>query len=83
MEESASQNIDQLLNAAGWQVCHPQDAHITAHQVVAIREFPFRTSQGFTGYQLYIDGKTAWVIEAKSEGVSNRIIGGVATSCYP
>jgi hypothetical protein len=32
MEESASQNIDQLLNAAGWWVCDPQDAHITAHR---------------------------------------------------
>ena len=69
MEEPARQTIDQLLSAAGWQVCDPQDAHITAHRGVAIREFPFRAGQGFADYQLYIDGKAAGVIEAKSESV--------------
>ena len=82
MEESARQTIDQLLSAAGWQVCDPQDAHITAHRGVAIREFPFRTGQDFADYQLYIDGKAARGIEAKREGVTNRNNGGVASSRY-
>ena len=31
-EVHARQTIDQLLGAAGWQVCDHQDAHITAHR---------------------------------------------------
>ena len=34
-EEHACRTIDQLLIAAGWQVCDPQDAHITAHRCIA------------------------------------------------
>jgi hypothetical protein len=35
-EESTRETIDQLLSVTGWQVCYPQDAHITAHRGVAM-----------------------------------------------
>ena len=69
-EEHARQTIDQLLGAAGWQVCDPQDAHITAHRGVAIREFPLKSGRGFADYLLYVDGMAAGVIEAKKEGAT-------------
>jgi type I restriction enzyme, R subunit len=69
-EEHARQTIDQLLGAAGWQVCDPQDAHITSHRGVAIREFPLKSGHGFADYLLYVDGMAAGVIEAKKEGAT-------------
>ena len=79
-EEHARQTIDQLLGAAGWQVCAPQDAHITAHQGVAIREFPFRAGQGIVDYQLYMDGQATGGIEAKGECVIEAARKGVIRS---
>jgi type I site-specific restriction endonuclease len=58
-EEHARQIIDRLLTAAGWQVCDPGDAHITAYRGVAIREFPLRSGHGFADYLFYFDGKAA------------------------
>ena len=69
-EEHARQTIDQLLGAAGWQVCGPKEAHISAHRGVAIREFPLKSGHGFADYLLYVDGLAAGVIEAKKEGVT-------------
>jgi type I restriction enzyme R subunit len=69
-EEHARQTIDQLLGAAGWRVCDPQDAHITAHRGVAIREFPLKSGHGFADYLLYVDGMAAGVIEAKKAGTT-------------
>jgi type I restriction enzyme R subunit len=69
-EEHARQIIDQLLGAAGWQVCDPPDAHISAHRGVAIREFPLKSGHGFADYLLYVDGLAAGVIEAKKEGIT-------------
>ena len=63
-------NLDQLLGAAGWQVCDPQAAHITAHRGVAIRKFPLKSGHGFAGYLLYVDGMDAGVIDAKKEGAA-------------
>jgi type I restriction enzyme R subunit len=54
--------------AAGWVVCNPAEANITAHRGVAIREFPLKTGHGFADYMLYVDGKAAGVIEAKKRG---------------
>jgi type I restriction enzyme R subunit len=69
-EAKARETIDSLLAAAGWHVCNPAEANITAHRGVAIREFPLKSGHGFADYLLYIDGKAAGVIEAKKEGVT-------------
>ena len=74
-EEHVRQTINQLLGAAGWQVCAPQDVHITAHQGVAIREFPLKVGQGFADYLLYVAGRATGVIEAKKQGVSLSGVG--------
>lgn len=66
-EELARQNIDKLLEAAGWHVCDIKDVNLSAHRGVAVREFPL-PGHGFADYLLYVDGKAAGVIEAKKAG---------------
>ncbi|NWG39498.1 MAG: DEAD/DEAH box helicase family protein, partial [Hydrogenophilaceae bacterium] len=68
-EHQARENIDALLQAAGWHVCNASAANIHAARGVAIREFPL-PGYGFADYLLYVDGKAAGVIEAKKEGVT-------------
>ena len=69
-EDNARKQIDELLRQAGWAVCDPQDAHISAHRGVAIREFPLKSGHGFADYLLYVNGKACGVIEAKQEGAT-------------
>lgn len=69
-EELARQNIDKLLTASGWHICHMADANIHAADGVAIREFPLNAGHGFADYLLYVKGKACGVIEAKKEGVT-------------
>ena len=68
-EQIARAAIDDLLRAAGWQVCGVTDANIHGASGVAIREFPL-PGYGFADYLLYVDGKAAGVIEAKKQGVT-------------
>ena len=68
-EQIARSAIDDLLRAAGWQVCGVADANIHGASGVAIREFPL-PGHGFADYLLYVDGKAAGVIEAKKQGVT-------------
>ncbi len=67
-EAQARVQIDQSLQAAGWQVCNVADANIHGAQGVAIREFPLNPGHGFADYLLYVNGKACGVIEAKKEG---------------
>jgi type I restriction enzyme, R subunit len=69
-EELARQNIDHLLEQAGWHVCDPDKANIHVARGVAIREFSLKSGHGTADYMLYVDGKAAGVIEAKKEGVT-------------
>ena len=69
-EQTARQRIDSLLTQAGWTICDAAEANIHAARGVAIREFPLQTGHGFADYLLYIDGKTAGVIEAKKNGTT-------------
>ena len=68
-EAEARQEIDRLLQAAGWAVQDVGAANIHAARGVAIREFPL-PGHGFADYLLYIDGKAAGVIEAKKAGTT-------------
>ena len=69
-EQEARLQIDDLLEAAGWQVQNAKAAHIHAARGVAIREFPLAKGYGFADYLLYVDGQAAGVIEAKKVGVT-------------
>ena len=69
-EQAARQNIDQLLQRAGWHVCDVANADLHVSRGVAIREFPLTAGFGFADYLLYVDGKAAGVVEAKKEGVT-------------
>lgn len=68
-EAKARVQIDHLLQAAGWHVCHMSQVNLHAAQGVAIREFPLNPGHGFADYLLYVNGKACGVIEAKKEGV--------------
>jgi len=65
-EQLARQNIDQLLDACGWQVQHYQELNLSAGRGVAVREFPLKT--GFADYALFVDRRIIGAVEAKAEG---------------
>jgi len=67
-EEKARQQIDRLLEAAGWQVQDYQDLHLSASLGVAVREFPM--AEGFADYLLFVGGKAVGVVEAKPLGTT-------------
>lgn len=71
-ERKARETIDRLLSAAGWHVCDPAEANISAYRGVAIREFSLKTGHGAADYLLYLDGRAAGVIEAKKAGFALR-----------
>jgi type I restriction enzyme R subunit len=69
-EESARQQIDEALDAAGWSVQDVETANVRVARGVAIREFPLKHGHGFADYLLYVDGKAAGVVEAKKAGTT-------------
>jgi type I restriction enzyme R subunit len=69
-EESARQQFDDALNAAGWAIQDVAEANVHASRGVAIREFPLEQRHGFADYLLSVDGKAAGVIEAKKAGTT-------------
>jgi type I restriction enzyme R subunit len=67
-EERARQNIDQMLQAAGWVVQDREALNLKAARGVAVREFPLKT--GEADYLLFVDRKAIGAIEAKPEGTT-------------
>ena len=67
-EEKARQQIDRLLEAAGWNVQDYQELHLSASLGVAVREFPLQ--EGFADYLLFVGGKAVGVVEAKPTGTT-------------
>lgn len=67
-EERARQNIDQLLNKAGWQVQDYRELNLGASFGVAVREFPLKS--GEADYLLFVNRKPVGAIEAKPEGTT-------------
>ncbi|MCK4252067.1 DEAD/DEAH box helicase family protein, partial [candidate division WOR-3 bacterium] len=65
-EEKARQKIDQLLEAAGWQIQDLREINLGVSLGVAVREFPLK--RGPTDYLLFVDRTAVGVIEAKPEG---------------
>ena len=56
-ETLARIHVDQLLQAAGWQVQDLKQANLHATKGVAIREFPLNPGHGHADYLLYVNGK--------------------------
>jgi type I restriction enzyme R subunit len=67
-EQRARAKIDSLLSAAGWTIQDYAQFNRSAAVGVAVREFRLRT--GPCDYLLFVDGKTAGVIEAKKAGTT-------------
>lgn len=67
-EEKARQNIDKLLEAAGWVIQDKDAFNRNAALGVAVREF--QLPAGPCDYLLFVQGKAAGVIEAKKAGTT-------------
>ena len=67
-EEKARQNIDKLLEAAGWTIQDFKDLNLGSSLGVAVCEFPLIS--GFADYLLFIDRKAVGALEAKPEGTT-------------
>ncbi len=69
-EDKAREDIDRMLEKAGWDVQDIDHINIHARQGIAIQDFPLKPGHGFADYILYIDGKAAGVVEAKKAGTT-------------
>jgi len=67
-EEEARQEIDRLLEAAGWLIQDFRDINLGAALGVAVREFPL--TSGYADYLLFIDREASGAIEAKPKGTT-------------
>jgi len=65
-EARAREQIDRLLDAAGWVLQDKRGLNLGAALGIAIREFPLRS--GFADYLLLVDRKMVGVVEAKAVG---------------
>ncbi len=59
-EEKARQQIDQLLEAAGWKIQDLHELNLGASLGVAVREFPLKS--GAADYLLFVDREAVGVI---------------------
>ncbi len=62
-EEKARQQIDQLLEQAGWKVQDYRELNLGASLGVAVREFPLIS--GTADYLLFVDRTPVGVVGAK------------------
>ena len=69
-EEQARENIDRLLEQAGWVVQNSGSLNLYAGSGIAVREIPLKPGHGSADYLLYINQKAVGVVEAKHEGFS-------------
>ena len=67
-EEKARQEIDQLLEKAGWKIQDYRELNLGASLGVAVREFSLKS--GEADYLLFVDRKPVGVIEAKPTGTT-------------
>ena len=67
-ESKARQEIDALLEAAGWVIQNQDEMYLFAGLGVAVREY--QLASGPADYLLFVDGKVVGVIEAKKVGAT-------------
>ncbi len=65
-EEEARQEIDRLLEAAGWQVQDYKNLNLGTALGIAVREFPLQSDR--SDYLLFVDRVAIEAIEAKPAG---------------
>ncbi|MFQ5588080.1 MAG: DEAD/DEAH box helicase family protein, partial [Nitrospiria bacterium] len=70
-EQTARDNIDTLLEAAGWRVQNKNRVDLTDGPGQAVREYP--TDTGPADYVLFVNQKAVGVIEAKRESKAESI----------
>jgi type I restriction enzyme R subunit len=67
-EEKARQNIDKLLEMAGWKIQDLRELDLGVSYGVAVREFPLNS--GTADYLLFVNRMPVGVVEAKPEGTT-------------
>ena len=67
-EERARQEMDRVLEAAGWKVQDLHELNLGASLGAAVREFPLEP--GTADYLLFVDRKAVGVVEAKPVGTT-------------
>ncbi|MDP2766635.1 MAG: type I restriction-modification enzyme R subunit C-terminal domain-containing protein [Candidatus Methanoperedens sp.] len=67
-EEKARQQIDRMLEAAGWKIQDLRELNLGASLGVAVREFPLKS--GAADYLLFVDRNAVGTVEAKPEGTT-------------
>lgn len=67
-EEKARQQIDRMLEAAGWKIQDLRELNLGASLGVAVREFPLKS--GVADYLLFVDRNAVGTVEAKPEGTT-------------
>ncbi len=70
-EQSARDNIDCMLQAAGWTVQELRTLNPSAGLGVAVKEYP--TATGPADYILFVERQPVGVIEAKREEEGHRL----------
>ena len=68
-EARARQNIDRMLEAAGWHIQNYAERDAAAALGVAVREYPLANAQR-ADYLLFVNGLAVGFIEAKKEGTT-------------
>jgi type I restriction enzyme R subunit len=70
-EQKARDNIDHMLNLAGWATQNRKEINWNASLGIAVREYP--TETGPADYVLFIDRKPVGIIEAKKEDAGQNL----------
>ncbi len=70
-EQLARDNIDKMLEEAGWKVQNKREINFSAGLGIAVREYD--TDVGPADYVLFVDQKAVGVIEAKREEAGQNI----------
>jgi len=70
-EQKARDNIDKMLDEAGWVVQSKKKVDLSAAKGVAVREY--QTDVGPADYVLFVDRKPVGVIEAKREEQGEKL----------
>jgi type I restriction enzyme R subunit len=73
-EREVREEVDRMLDAAGWLVQDADKINLFAGEGVAVRET--YTARGPADYVLYVDRRLVGVVEAKREGTALRTVEG-------
>lgn len=69
-EAQARNEIDRLLEQAGWLLQTREDMNLGAGPGVAVTEFKMKSDHGFVDYMLFLDEIPVGIVEAKPAGTT-------------